>query len=243
MTTTRTAATTGAPVGEASSSTAPVAPTSGEIHTIDDWDDEAPAPAPPKLSPLDAAVAARRGHRDDSDSEDGRRRRPGKHQPPPTTCPRVPTTRTSSRPWNSGRILASDDESEDAGGEANLTAVSCVVIAQSAASRQDDERPSLPASAVRAGALSPQGLLFAGRLPESTARRCAKLRSPDTMRALQSVQCSTAAAATRALERVATLVTEVDSLGFKDPRRDLRAWRRYRRRKDHGRRSTVAHTR
>ena len=67
----------GAPSREASSSTAPVAQTSGEIHTIDDWDDEAPAPAPvpapapapPKLSPLDAAVAARRAAIEaDSDS-------------------------------------------------------------------------------------------------------------------------------------------------------------------------------
>ena len=62
----------GAPSREASSSTAPVAQTSGEIHTIDDWDDEAPAPAPPKLSPLDAAVAARRAAIEtDSDSSEG----------------------------------------------------------------------------------------------------------------------------------------------------------------------------
>ena len=62
----------GAPSREASSSTAPVAQTSGEIHTIDDWDDEAPAPAPPKPSPLDAAVAARRAAIEtDSDSSEG----------------------------------------------------------------------------------------------------------------------------------------------------------------------------
>ena len=63
----------GAPSREASSSTAPVAQTSGEIHTIDDWDDEAPAPAPPRPSPLDAAVAARRAaiETDSDDSSEG----------------------------------------------------------------------------------------------------------------------------------------------------------------------------
>ena len=117
----------GAPSREASSSTAPVAQTSGEIHTIDDWDDEAPAPAPPKLSPLDAAVAARRAAIEtDSDSEGW----------PSPTAGKAPAAADMDDGSDDSDIESaveqrkdswpSDDESEDARG-GGILAVSDVI--------------------------------------------------------------------------------------------------------------------